>query len=483
MVPVEPASLTSTDVNMRAIARREPWLVEALFVDKGPALKSPFLFLRQLLDQQGRLRRLAAEVGWVLAGQAASAVGALVSIRVLTEHLAPTQYGEVSLALTVLTLVGQVVTGGLTNAIARFFAPASEAQDLIRFLRASLQLMFVAVMISMILGAALLFAVAASGQNQWLGLAASAVVLSIVTGVNGALSGLQNAARQRATAALHAGADAWLKIALAIAVFQHIEANSTAVLTAFVLSSLVVTTSQYIFLWKLVRRRIAESPPSSIRADVDWGARIWSFAWPFSAFGVFTWMQQTSDRWALGMFGTTAEVGIYTVVYQIGYTPIGLLSVLTSTIIAPILYNRARNTTDAERVKGAADIALMIASMTLVLTMIAFGFSLLLHEVVFYFLTSSAFRSNSHLLPWMVLAGGLFAAGQFLLLKLQIELRSKDMIKLKIGTALVGIAANAIGASLYGIEGIIGALVFFSTVYFAWAAFLFRGDRPSVNAC
>ena len=48
-----------------------------------------------------RFRRLAVEGGWIVAGQAASVLGSLLLVRVLTGHLNPTQYGELALGLTV----------------------------------------------------------------------------------------------------------------------------------------------------------------------------------------------------------------------------------------------------------------------------------------------------------------------------------------------------------------------------------------------
>src|SRR5438874_2297495 len=49
------------------------------------------------------------------------------------------------------------------------------------------------------------------------------------------------------------------------------------------------------------------------------------YAWPFAAWGIFTWMQTASDRWALQGRGTS-EVGFYAALYQLGYYPMTLLS-------------------------------------------------------------------------------------------------------------------------------------------------------------
>lgn len=68
----------------------------------------------------------------------------------------------------------------------------------------------------------------------------------------------------------------------------------------------------------------------------------------------------------------------------------------------------------------------------------------------------------------MVLAGGIFAAGQILALKMMSELRSTPMIGVKIGTAILGVLFNFYGASVGGVTGITLAITAFSIIYFLW---------------
>ena len=70
--------------------------------------------------QLTRYRRLVKEGGWIVIGQIVSVLGALVLVRVLTEYLEPTQYGQLALGLSVAGLVNQVLMGGVTNGICRF---------------------------------------------------------------------------------------------------------------------------------------------------------------------------------------------------------------------------------------------------------------------------------------------------------------------------------------------------------------------------
>ena len=76
--------------------------------------------------ERSRLRRLVGQGSWILVGQIATVAASLVLVRVLTEHLDPTQYGLLALALTLGMLIGQVAFSGAMPGIMRYYAIAAE---------------------------------------------------------------------------------------------------------------------------------------------------------------------------------------------------------------------------------------------------------------------------------------------------------------------------------------------------------------------
>lgn len=414
-----------------------------------------------------RYYRLAKEGVWIIVGQIASVFGTLVLVRVLTEHLDPAQYGHLALGLTVTGLVNQAVMGGITAGIGRFYSIAAEKQDLQRYLWASSRLMVYATAVVVAIGFVLITGLLWLGYSQWMGLAAAALVFSILSGYNSSLNGIQTAARQRPIVALHGGLDAWLKIALAVGVMLWLGSSSTAVVIGYTLSSLLVTGSQFFFLRRLIP--FQETQPSE---PTPWARQMWTYSWPFSTWGIFTWMQQSSDRWALEAFSNTHEVGLYAVLFQLGYTPIALATGMVMAFVAPIFYQRAGDATDPSRNANVYRLALRIALFSLLITLIGFGVALGLNEWIFRLLVAVEFRAVSYLLPWVVLAGGLFATGQMLALKLMSDMKTATMSRVKIITALLGVIFNIYGASIAGLCGVVGALVAFSVFYLAWMALI-----------
>ena len=102
--------------------------------------------------------------GWIVFGQIAAIIGALV--RVLTEHLDPKQYGQLSLSLTVIGLVSGVVLVGVIPAISRFYPIAVEKQNLPGYLVASRELMIYATAAVIAVGIMLVVGLLWTGCSQ-----------------------------------------------------------------------------------------------------------------------------------------------------------------------------------------------------------------------------------------------------------------------------------------------------------------------------
>lgn len=425
-----------------------------------------------LARETTRFRRLGVEAGCIFAGQVATVAGMLVLVRVLTEYLEPAQYGELALGLAIAGLANQLVIGGAKAGIARFYSVAAEKDDLRGYLQASARLMAYATAAVVAIGIVLMSGLVWFGYSRWLGLTAATLIFSVLNGYNSSLNGMQNAARQRAVVAFHGGLDAWLKILFAVGALLWFGVSSTAVVLGYVLSALLVSVSQLLFLGRRIGPRLKAT------ASADWTGRIWAYSWPFSAWGIFSWAQQVSDRWALQTFSSTQDVGLYAVVFQLGYAPIGMATAMMIAFLGPILYQRSGAADDQKRNASVHSIAWKITLGSLGITALGFAAALLLHEWLFGLLVAAEYRSASAYLPWVVLAGGVFAAGQMLSLKLMSEMKSTVMTTAKIVTALLGVCLNALGAAYFGIPGVVGGLLGFSVIFLIWMAWLAR-DLPN----
>lgn len=398
-------------------------------------------------------------------GSVVSVLGSLVLVRVLTEYLPPAEYGRLTLALTLGVLVCQTAFTGSMPGIMRFYPLAAEKGQLSAYFRASWQMFYYGVGVAVALGAVLLAGQTIWGRAGLAGLSLLAVIFSILSSLNSTLSSIQNSARQRQVVALHGSADAWLKIGLAMMLLIWLDATAAYVIVGYILSMLLVLVSQFIFM----RRLIPEQSPDMAHC-ADWRQQIWHYSRPFVVFNIFTWAQASSDRWALEMLVSTSDVGLYATLLQLGWAPISILTGLATTLVGPILFGRSGDAKDAARNDSVHRLSWQLTCLALALTAFGFLFVFLLHAQLFDFLVASKYREISYLLPWMVLAGGLFSASQVLGLKMLSELKTHDMMWPKVATSILGVLFSFSGAYLYGLPGVVGGMVCFSLANLLWFA-------------
>ena len=257
--------------------------------------------------------------------------------------------------------------------------------------------------------------------------------------------------------AFHGALDAFLKITFVLILIRIFGANEVAVISDYCLSLLIVIISQLITL-----NMSREKENGSKRVGSEWAKKIWTFSWPFSIFGIFTWVQQSSDRWSLEHFVTVGDVGQYAVLFQIGYMPIVLAVGIISSYLGPILYQRSGTHKNQWKDVSVHNLTYKVVYITLALTAIVFATTLIAHNLIFELLVSSQYRSKSNLLPWMVLSGGVFAASQILAMKFISEMRSKELTTVKVLTSIFGTALNVISVTIAGLDGAVLGLLAFS---------------------
>ena len=420
-----------------------------------------------------RFSRLSKEGFWVVLGQAMAVVGSLVGVRLLTGLLNPAAYGELALGMTVATLVFQTVLGPLGNGVTRFYAPAVEHSDLGGYLNAVRRLVLLATGIIVLMILLTVVGLLIARRTEWIAIAIAALVFAILSGYNSILNGIQNAARQRSIVALHQGMESWARFLVAVGLLLWLGATSTVAMIGYAMGVILVLGSQYVFFCKIVPKNLTKADKEN-----SWQKQIWKYSWPFATWGVFYWAQSASDRWALKLFSTTQEVGRYAVLFQLGYYPISMVTGMAIQLLAPIFYQRAGDANDSQRNANVSNLSWRLTSFALGVTGAAFLLTFLFHTQIFQVFVTKEYASVSHLLPWMLLAGGVFAAGQTITLNLMSQMKTRTMIVAKVITALFGVLLNFVGAYLLGIEGIVFASVLFSVLFSVWMVILLIRQRP-----
>ncbi|MGO9273598.1 MAG: lipopolysaccharide biosynthesis protein [Terriglobia bacterium] len=418
------------------------------------------------------LRRLGGEFFWIGLGQGVASLGGIVGVRLLTGFMSPARYGELALALTIVVLSQQLILGPLSQALIRFFAPMQEANKLAVFFRATWVLLLQATGVVLALAVLTIIGLWAIGQVQWVWIVVLAFLLSLLSGYNSALDGIQNAARHRIVVAWHQSIGQWMRVAMAVFLIVVLGSSSAAALLGYTLGAALVLASQFAFLKKLLMKDI---PQTGDKKDTrDCVRQMHRFAWPFAGWGLFTWAQMASDRWALQAFAATGVVGLFAALFQVGYNPIYLLTGLAVQLLYPILCSRAGDGSDKARLNHAYRLNHKLLAGSLGLTAVGAMVAFLFHKQIFWLLVAGQYRQVSWLLPFMVLASGLFAAGQIATLPFMIMGNTQCLLAPKIGTAAICVLLNFAGAYVFGLAGVVFSNVAFSLAFLIWVLILMR---------
>ena len=75
-------------------------------------------------------------------------------------------------------------------------------------------------------------------------------------------------------------------------------------------------------------------------------------------------------------------------------------------------------------------------------------------------------------MSWMILAGGIFSAGQMLALKLMSDQNTQALVWPKITTSLMGALLSFAGAYIAGLTGVVCGAVTFSVLQLVWLGWL-----------
>lgn len=402
------------------------------------------------------------EGAWVIFGQILSFLASLYGVKILTRKMLPEEYGILSLSLTYVALLSQVLFAPLSAGSTRFYIIAKEKNELPKYARTLKFFITVFSLISLIVTVVIGFLLFFTSKSNLIYILAFALVFSITSGINLIFTSIQIAARQRSLVAILQGVDSWSRYLIAIFIIFLFGAFTTSVISGYLVSSFLLFFIQFFFLKNIISF-------SGEKRDKDWENKIWEYIWPFISWGLFTWAQISSDKWSLAFFSTSKNVGLYTALYQIGYFPISVITGFGIQLLTPIFFQRAGDGFDVEKNKVVNTMASKINAIGLIITAATFLLSLLFHKQLFgLFFHNNDYIEISYLLPWLILSGGIFACAQALSLEMMSKMQTSNLAVIKITTALVGIFMNIIFAYLFQIKGVVFSSLFFSILYFFW---------------
>jgi O-antigen/teichoic acid export membrane protein len=297
---------------------------------------------------------------------------------------------------------------------------------------------------------------------------------TILSGCGAVYAGVLNASRKRAAIAISQSIEIWARFIFAFLLISAYGDMSEWALTGFAIVSSIVVFWQY----RSVSVSVGSEKLYTDESGSDkWKIDVYKYIRPYFIIGVFVGVGAVSDRLVLTAFTSKTEVGLYVVLYQLGFYPITIITGVLVAFIEPIIYQRIGGGDNKAALLKAGKVLNLITICMLGFSLIASLLALILSDVIFLIFTEKSYYHVSHFLPVVVLSGGLFAAGNALALKIQAHKLSNRLLGPKIGMAIFGVLANIVGAYGFGLKGVVFAGLATSSVYLLMVYLNSRGLR------
>lgn len=414
-------------------------------------------------------KKFSVEVAWIISGQFSSIVFQLLILRLLTNELTVDDYGLLSLLLVASALIERtfmVVQAG----ISRYFVDVQLLTRKNAYWQASIQLLARSSIIALSFGSVIIFCIPFAVDFHHVVPAFVFLLVAIIAGWNTAFLGIYLSARIRSAHALFQSLDFALKFVFLFISASLAPISLTLIAASYLLSAILLLALQFRSILRLI-----EPPFIPLKNIVFWNknsevsrwrSAIWKYSSPFMAWGGFSWMQQSSDRFALETFSGARGVGFYSILFQLGYTPMIIIGGMVQNFLQPILYSRVPASINS-RNANQSSLALISVVSSLVLLAVTFIASLLaavFYDPIISFLVAQDFRSYSYLLPLVVLAGGVFAASQPFIARLMALKNTHKIFRIQVLFCTASITLNLLLAKSNGIDGVVSAVLISSII-------------------
>lgn len=412
-----------------------------------------------------RVKRYYSEMGWVAFGQAGLAVGYILAIKLISAVLDVEEFGRFSLGLTLINLVQLSLFTPLAQGLMRYWSISVQQRNLAAFQEVSGKWMIRLVFGSILAAIALMAGAMTLHQGRWV----AVIGLSMFSGaLGGCVNGdifVMNANRSRKAAAWFNVFSACLRPSVGFAFAIGFWRRAEAVLLGYVIVSLVMAPVSRGFLRSWISKSVEKSvEPEPVQQTLS--NQILAFSWPFLPLGIFSWIQQSSDRWALQAALGPEAVGRFAVVSQMAFYPMVFLSGILQLFFMPIAYSKAEEHSESR--DGAFLVLIWLVGAFLLLAIIVVGFLGSFQEELVLLVSRSAYTGYHAYLPGMGIAWGLYYLGVVLSGFGLVAEKSRIYLPAGLVSAIVAAVGCFLGASACGPQGVVVALWLSGGIYAAW---------------
>jgi O-antigen/teichoic acid export membrane protein len=405
--------------------------------------------------------KLIADFFWIFGGNISSIIGILAVIKILSFFLTPNEYGQYYLGITLTIFANQIFFGPLGNAFTRYYIIAEKKNSINVFLNSTYNIAILLTkilsIIAIIFFIFLYFFYKIGNFYFYFNL----FIISIFTGYSSIIYAYFHITLQRKKIAIYQTIESLIKILIISFFLYQFQKTTNNILFAISISTILTFALQFHFLYK---NEIDFSINNRI-LDKEWKKYLFEFSYPFAIWGIFCWLQISSDRWFLGYFKSSEDVAKYAIIFQLGYYPPSIIIGNVVQTITPILYRKAGDASETKMLLDSSNVTKKITFLSFLITFLVFIFSILFSKIIIDTFSNSRYIELANYFPYMVLSGGIFATAQILSIDFQSRMKINLLLYIKIITAIIGVISSFLLIKFFGLIGSVISSIWFSSIY------------------
>lgn len=420
---------------------------------------------------------------WIGLSQFALLASNFLLLKLLTSQLSVYEFGEYSLCMSIVLFARQVLYDPISIALGKECASnasnlqrVSDGFRVVRYITDRIGWVF------LFLGFFyfLYFKLASHSYTSTL-VVAFCLVYVCANGAQGIYFNVLNSIRDRKPAALFSATDSVLKIVLVFLFFRFGNNSLENSIAAISLGAFAVFGLLRYFVANRFKYYGSEK-----KDDYTLSKRILLVGMPFFLSTMLVAAKSVGDRWMLAGFLSVNDLAEYSVLLQLGYSPIILFLGMVQTFVAPKIYCIcALNDSDvANELKKFLHKLLFII---LIFTCVVSGGAIVLADWIFTLMVGKDYHGLAVFLPLFVISGALSAAAGIFQIAVIGIFKSREASKFVVISLIISLAITAILIRSSGFGGAVAGLLITSstTLFIYWQALycgVFRSCPRTQNA-
>jgi len=402
------------------------------------------------------LRLYAREGSALIIGKIISVLLQVYLLKVLTDFMEVSEYGQLALLLTFVTF-SEIIYGAIGQSILRYYFISKVDKNYLSLRKSSIKIILCISILSSIFfilpyiyGYSLINCFA-----LWL--------FSIFTNISTIISQIQNGERNRIISMLHDIFDKFFKLSILFILQSILILNLSNVLYSYLLSSIMLLIFNLYFYIKFIEK--VNNINDTKKGGSIYLAKIIKFSAPTIIFLLVTWLSFNIDKWLIEYKFGSKELGYYNSIFQLGFMLVYVAINMLSVLVMPFFLSKIASINDFSNLKKYINLNSQLSyySILPIITISVISYFISDHFLPFFI--NKAYLKYSSLFSLLILSGGLFGIGNMLSNNFVLNFKPLSLIIPKIIVSIISALVSYIMLVLYGIVGVILGNILSSIIY------------------